>query len=297
MSHILCIGIPVRDLTFRIPAVPPRGDKAHATHYAEISGGNALNAAIGIARLGGKAAIAGPMGAEDGRILDDLAREGIDPRSIVRHADAVTPLSAIMIDEGGERTIVTYRDPKLMQTRLGDTGALLEGCAAILTESRCAPFATDICAEARRRGIPVVVDGDQIMSLREGLLTVSSHIIFSLEPLKATAAVDDPVQALRRLAEVTDAFLAVTLGAGGMIWLDESGAPQRMPSFPVHTVDTLGAGDVFHGAFTMEIAAGAKIEAAMRFSAAAAALKCTRFGGAFAAPNRTEVEQLLAGKA
>src|SRR5690606_11238449 len=115
----------------------------------------------------------------------------------------------------------------------------------------------------------VVVDGDQIMSLREGLLTVSSHIIFSLEPLKATAAIDDPVQALRRLAEVTDAFLAVTLGPGGMIWLDESGTAQRMPSFPVHTVDTLGAGDVFHGAFAMEIAAGAGIEAAMRFSAAA----------------------------
>lgn len=297
MSHILCIGIPVRDLTFRIPAVPPRGDKAHATHYAEIAGGNALNAAIGIARLGGKAAIAGPMGPEGDSMLDALAQEGIDTTSIVRHDDVVTPLSAIMIDQGGERTIVTYRDPKLMQTRLGDNDALLKDCAAILTESRCAPFATDVCAEARRRGIPVVVDGDQIMSLREGLLTTSSHIIFSIEPLKATAAIDDPVQALRRLAEVTDAFLAVTLGAGGMIWLDDSGAPQRMPSFPVHTVDTLGAGDVFHGAFTLEIAAGASIEAAMRFSAAAAALKCTRFGGAFAAPNRSEVEQLLSGRA
>ena len=78
--HILCIGIPVRDLTFRIPAVPPRGDKAHATQYVELSGGNALNAAVGIARLGGRAAFAGPMGAPgvDAQILDDLAREGIN---------------------------------------------------------------------------------------------------------------------------------------------------------------------------------------------------------------------------
>lgn len=294
-SHVLCIGIPVRDLTFRVPAPPPRGDKAHATHYAEISGGNALNAAVGITRLGGKAAIAGPMGVEDGCILADLAREGIDAGGITRHGDIVTPLSAIMIDEGGERTIVTYRDPKLMQTRLGDADTLLRNCAAILTEDRCAPFATGICVEARRRGIPVVVDGDQIMSLREGLLTASSHVIFSLEPLKATAAIDDPVQALRKLAQVTDAFLAVTLGAQGMLWLDETGEPRRMPSFPVHTVDTLGAGDVFHGAFTLEIAGGAGIESAMRFSAAAAALKCTRFGGAFATPHRAEVEALLAG--
>jgi sulfofructose kinase len=294
-SHVLCIGIPVRDLTFRVPAVPPRGDKAHATHFAEISGGNALNAAIGIARLGGRAAIAGPMGPEGSSMLDDLAREGITVDGITRHKDVVTPISAIMIDEGGERTIVTYRDPKLMQTRLDDTDRLLQNCAAILTESRCAPFATEICAEAKRRGIPVVVDGDQMMSLREGLLTASSHIIFSLEPLKATAAMDDPVQALKRLADVTDAFLAVTLGPQGMIWLDAKGEPQRMPSFPVHTVDTLGAGDVFHGAFTMEIAAGANIESAMRFSAAAAALKCTKFGGAFAAPSRAEVDTFLAG--
>jgi sugar/nucleoside kinase (ribokinase family) len=291
---VLCIGIPVRDLTFRVPTVPPRGDKAHATHYAEIAGGNALNAAIGIARLGGKAAIAGPMGPEGTSMLDDLAKEDILTRGIVRHDDVVTPISAIMIDEGGERTIVTYRDPKLMQTKLGDTDALLTDCGAILTESRCAPFATEICAEAKRRGIPVVVDGDQIMSLREGLLTASSHIIFSLEPLKATAAIDDPVKALQKLAGVTDAFLAVTLGPQGMIWLDAKGEPRHMPSFPVHTVDTLGAGDVFHGAFTLEIANGAAIEAAMRFSAAAAALKCTRFGGAFAAPGRAEVDAFLA---
>ena len=88
--------------------------------------------------------------------------------------------------------------------------------------------------------------------------------------------------------------LAVTLGPQGMIWLDAKGEPRHMPSFPVHTVDTLGAGDVFHGAFTLEIAGGAEIEAAMRFSAAAAALKCTRFGGAFAAPSRTEVDAFLA---
>ena len=47
--RILCIGMPVRDLTFRVEAVPERGSKANATHLAEICGGNALNAAIAIA--------------------------------------------------------------------------------------------------------------------------------------------------------------------------------------------------------------------------------------------------------
>jgi sugar/nucleoside kinase (ribokinase family) len=80
-------------------------------------------------------------------------------------------------------------------------------------------------------------------------------------------------------------------------WLDDNGEPKHMPAFPVHTVDTLGAGDAFHGAFTLAIAEGQPIEEAMRFASATAALKCTRFGGAFASPQRTEVDALLASGA
>jgi len=61
----------------------------------------------------------------------------------------------------------------------------------------------------------------------------------------------------------------------------------------VHTVDTLGAGDVFHGAFALAITEKQELRQALRFASAAAALKCTRFGGAFAAPQRAEVEELL----
>ena len=54
-KRILCIGMPVRDLTFGVQAVPGRGQKFHADRFAQICGGNALNAAIGVNRLGGKA--------------------------------------------------------------------------------------------------------------------------------------------------------------------------------------------------------------------------------------------------
>ena len=58
-------------------------------------------------------------------------------------------------------------------------------------------------------------------------------------------------------------------------------------------MDTLGAGDVFHGAFALAITEKQDLPEALRFASAAAALKCTRFGGAFAAPQRAEVEELL----
>jgi sugar/nucleoside kinase (ribokinase family) len=295
--RILCIGIPVRDLTFRVQGLPARGSKVNASHFDEICGGNALNAAIGIVRLGGRASICGPMGdakeTSSRYIFDKLAHEGIDTNHIIRMPGLVTPISNIMIDPSGERTIVTFRDPELWKVRLPRADTLLEDCDAILTESRCAEFCTDLCAEARRRGIPVIVDADRAMSLREGLLTASSHLVFSSEPLQETADVSDDGEALKKISRLTSSFLAGTRGAQGTIWLDENGNLQQTPAFPVHTVDTLGAGDVFHGAFALAITEKQGLRAALRFASAAAALKCTRFGGAFAAPQRPEVEELL----
>jgi sulfofructose kinase len=295
--RILCIGIPVRDLTFRTPKVPGRGSKENASHFEEICGGNSLNAAIGIVRLGGRASICGPMG--DSRetasryIFDQLAHEGIDAKHLVHMRGLVTPLSAIMIDPTGERTIITFRDPELWKVKLPSAEVLLEDCAAVLTESRCAEFCTDLCAEAVRRGIPVIVDVDRAMSLREGLLTASTHLVFSSEPLQETAGESDEGEALKKIAKLTPSFLAGTRGPRGTIWLDAHGELRETPAFPVHTVDTLGAGDIFHGAFALGITEGQELKEALRFASAAAALKCTRFGGAFAAPQRLEVEELL----
>ncbi len=242
--RILCIGMPVRDLTFRVQGLPARGSKEHASHFDEICGGNALNGAIGIVRLGGRASICGPMG--DARettsryIFEKLADEGIDTRHIVHMPGLVTPISNIMIDPSGERTIVTFRDPELWKVH-----------------------------------------------------TASSHLVFSSEPLQETAGVAEDGEALKKIAKLTPSFLAGTRGALGTIWLDEHQNLQQTPAFAVHTVDTLGAGDVFHGAFALAITENQDLPEALRFASAAAALKCTRFGGAFAAPQRAEVDELL----
>lgn len=297
--RIVCIGIPVRDLTFRVEAVPVRGSKANATHLAEICGGNALNAAIAIARLGGRVAFAGPMGdareTSSGFILERMTAEGIDTSHIVRMPDVSTPVSAIIIDAAGERTLTIYRDPVLWTVKLPDADELLDDCQAVLVESRCAAFTISLCTEARRRGIPVIVGVDRAMSLQDGLLTAASHLLFASEQVQETAGIADDGEALRLLAKLTPAFLAATRGPRGTIWLNEAGELEEAAAFPVQAVDTLGAGDVFHGAVTLCLAEGEGVREALRFAAAAAALKCTRHGGGWAAPQRIEVEGLLRG--
>ncbi|MHC2821021.1 sulfofructose kinase [Bradyrhizobium huanghuaihaiense] len=295
--RILCIGIPVRDLTFRVEAVPARGSKANATHLAEICGGNALNAAIAMARLGGRVSFAGPMGDARERssdfILARMAHEGIDTAHIVRMPGLSTPVSAIMIEPSGERTLTIFRDSALWGMKLPDTDELLADCQAVLIESRCGAFCIDLCIESRRRGIPVIVGVDRAMSLQDELLTAASHLLFASEQVQETAGIADDGEALKRLASLTAAFLAATRGPQGTIWLDEAGALEETPAFPVEAVDTLGAGDVFHGAFAFCLAEGKGVREALRFAAAAAALKCTRHGGGLAAPQRIEVEGFL----
>lgn len=295
--RILCIGIPVRDLTFRVEAVPERGSKANASHLAEICGGNALNAAIAIARLGGRAAFAGPMGdageTSSGFILERMAAEGIETAHIVRMSGLATPVSAIMIDASGERTLTIYRDPALWTVKLPDADVLLADCQAVLVESRCGAFCTDLCAAARRRGIPVIIGVDRAMALTDGLLTAASHLLFASEQVQETVGVADDGEALMRLARLTPAFLAATRGPRGTIWLNEAGELEETPAFPVEALDTLGAGDVFHGAFTHGLAEASDVREALQFAAAAAALKCTRHGGGPAAPQRLEVEEFL----
>jgi len=61
----------------------------------------------------------------------------------------------------------------------------------------------------------------------------------------------------------------------------------------VEVVDTLAAGDVFHGAFALALAEGRGEVAALGFATVAAALKCRTFGGRLGAPERAEVEALL----
>ncbi|MGY4283931.1 sugar/nucleoside kinase (ribokinase family) [Bradyrhizobium sp. LM2.7] len=166
-----------------------------------------------------------------GFILDQMAAEGIETTHIVRMPGLMTPVSAIMVDATGERTLAIYRDPALWNVKLPEADVLLAGCQAVLVESRCAAFCTELCTEARRLGIPIIVGVDRAMPPTEGLLTTASHLLFASEQVQETAGVADDGEALKRLARLTPAFLAATRGPRGAIWLNETGEAEGDTGF------------------------------------------------------------------
>ena len=301
-SRILCTGIAVLDEVFRVEEFPPPDGKAQATEFVSVGGGCAANAAVAIAHLGGAASYAGPLGGPAGqepisdRLLAGLAREEVDCAGCVRLDGVTTPLSAIFVNARGERTIATYRDHRLDRMTPRDAASLAANTDAVLADNRFPNFSLPICRAALRRGVPVVLDVDKPAAPRDDpLLAACSHIIFSSEGLRTMMRMDDLAAALREFGEATNAFLAVTNGANPVLWRDFDDTIRELPVFRIAAVDTLAAGDVFHGAFTLALLEGRDAVGALRFAAAAAGVKCSRFGGSASAPHRAEVDALLAG--
>jgi sugar/nucleoside kinase (ribokinase family) len=290
----------VLDEVFRLDEFPRADAKVEAAEFLAVGGGCAANAAVAIARLGGDASFAGPLGGPPGqepisdRILAGLAREGVDCAGCVRLDGVASGISAIFVNMRGERTIVTHRSRRLDAVTPLDPDKLVAGADAVLADNRFPIFSLPICRAALRRGIPVVLDADKPARPGAALFSACSHVVFSAESLRATMATDDLACALREFGQATNAFLAVTDGANPVQWRDDTGAIRAMPVFAVTAVDTLAAGDVFHGAFTLALIEREDAVAAMRFAAAAAGVKCTRFGGSATAPTRAEAEALLA---
>ncbi|HWF93793.1 MAG TPA: PfkB family carbohydrate kinase [Xanthobacteraceae bacterium] len=302
--QVLCTGIAVLDAVFGVAQFPVPEAKTQASAFMIISGGCAANAAVAIARLGGRARFAGPLGGPAGaeaigdRIVAALAGEQVDCAACPRVPGVASSMSAICIDPLGERAIVNYRDDRLAAARPSDPSALVATADAVLADNRFPEFVLPICDAARARGIPVVLDVDKPTRATDSLLRIATHLVFSAEGLRATVDTDDLDAGLGRIAAVSRSFLAVTDGAHGVFW--RMPGPQekvrRMSAFPIQPIDTLAAGDVFHGAFALALAEGREETDAMRFAAAAAAIKCTRFGGITGAPGRAEVEAFRAAQ-
>ncbi len=297
--RILCAGIIVLDEVFRVEEFPQADGKVQAKGFFVVNGGCAANAAVAIARLGGRAALAGPMGGPAGeddngdRVLKALAREQVDCSFCQRIDGLATALSAIVMNARGDRTIVTYRDERIATAAPADPSATVAAADAVLVDNRYPDFVRPICAAARARGLPVVLDGDRPTVEDDPLFAIATHVIFSGECLRATTGLADLGAGLQRIARNTDAFLAVSNGPGDIVYRD-GGTLRGLPVFTIDAVDTLGAGDALHGGFALALAEGRGEVEAMRFGAAVAGIKCSRLGGSAGAPTRGEVEALLA---
>ena len=186
-------------------------------------------------------------------------------------------------------------------TKLSDHACTLLNSFLSNSSPRCwptiaiRPSSQPICEAARRRNVPVILDGDRPTDEDDPLFRLATHVIFSSECLRATTGAADLATGLERIARKTDAFIAVSNGPNDILFLEGRKLCQ-LPVFAIDAVDTLGAGDAFHGGFALALAEGRGEVEAMRFGAAVAGIKCSRIGGSAGAPTRAEVDAFLMGR-
>lgn len=284
----------------RVEKFPTAGEKVQASDFLITSGGQAGNAAVAVARLGAVTSYIGALGDTDddvaNTIIKTFAGENIDVSGAIRVPGARSSVSLILLDASGEKMIATRRNQGLSEAVPNDAKAAVAALDAVLLDNRYDNISLPICAAAKARGIPRVLDLDKPAPPDDPLVAGCTHVIASADAMRESTGLKDHGAALRKYGEIYKGFLAVTDGPNGVYWLDK-GEVRHMPAFKVDAVDTLGAGDTFHGGFAYRLAETGDEVDAMHFAAAAAAIKCTRFGGLMGAATRAEVEAFLKERA
>lgn len=295
MTTVVVAGVAVLDFVFTVDDMPRSAEKYRAKDAKIVGGGGAANAAVAIARLGGNAKLATRLGQDQiaGLILDDLSREGVDCSMVKQFPGKRSSFSSIFVDSAGERQIVNFRDFDTGSEVDWITAGDLAHVNAALADTRWPSGGAAVMRIAREMGVPAVVDAEAPFEHAGDILRTATHIAFSTQGLRAYAGDDDDLErGLSKAAAATGAWVCVTAGEAGVAFLGD-GKFGRVPAYPVEAIDTLAAGDVWHGAFTLRLAEGAPETEAIRFANAAAALKCQTRGGRDGAPDRIAVEEFM----
>lgn len=293
MARVLCIGIAVLDYVYALDELPRGPEKFRANSMKAVGGGTAANAAVAVTRLGGEAVLAARLG-EDGtatEIVSGLETERVSCALVRMFPNVRSPLSAVILDAKGERIAVSHIDPAMPVSAEWLPASIPKGVDVVLGDTRWEEGAAHMFRLAQKIGATTVFDADRAPK-NPDTLSLATHVAFGAQGLRELTGIQDPVAGLKAVRPQVPGWLAVTIGAEGVLYC-EGERVLHAPGFKVATVDTLAAGDVWHGAFALALAEGWPEREAVHFASAVAALKCTRFGGREGIPTRADVDNFL----
>lgn len=294
MTRIVCVGITVLDRIWYLTDLPKEGGKYVANNYTEVGGGPAATAAVAAAKLGAKVDFIGRVGDDDtgNRLLAELESLGVNTRYTRVVKGARSSQSAVLVDASGERIIANYPSPDLPAEADWLRDIDFTQWDVVLADVRWHDGAKQAFTLAREQGVTTVLDADITPQDISELVALSDHAAFSAPGLQRLTNIPEPMSALKKAQTLTNGHVYVTQGKEGCYWL-EKGDLCHQPGFTVEVVDTTGAGDVFHGALAVNLAQQARVEEAVQFASAVAALKCTRPGGRAGIPDCDQTRSFL----
>ncbi|PWJ13866.1 PfkB family carbohydrate kinase [Jannaschia seohaensis] len=293
----LFVGALTRDTLYRVDDFSRGPGKYITEGTVSTASGMAANAATAAARLGGCPALWASVGGDalGPALIAEIAAEGVDCSPVRRVPGGRSASATIIVDGSGERWVLVDYDPVTQRAPEASELPDMSAYAAAMVDVRWPEAARIALTNARAAGLPAVLDADVApKEILEDLSRHASHVVASAPGAAILTDGAAPEAAAARIAETFGCFACVTDGAAGSFFVEGPGLPtSHIPNPVVEVIDTNGAGDVFHGAFTQALAEGQGATDCIRFASAAAALKCTVLGGRLGAPNRKNTLKLM----
>ncbi len=272
----LFVGLVTLDLIYLAECTPGVNQKVVASEYSVAAGGPATNAAVAFSYLGNRATVMGVIGtaAMAQLIRDDLTSCGVAIADLEPTTTQSPPISSIIVTEAtGDRAVVSINAVK-SQVSSNVPEDILAGVEIVLIDGHQMKVGRTIAMLAKVKNIPVVIDGGSWKPGLFQLLPFVDYAICSANFYPPGCNTRSEVMAYLRGLGIPQ--IAITNGERPIEY-DWRGQQGFVEVPIIQAVDTLGAGDVFHGAFCHYILR-ASFPEALAAAARIAAKSCQFFG-------------------
>ena len=277
MKNGLFVGMATLDLIYLSPKLPGNNEKIAASDYTISAGGPATNAAVTFAYLGNRATLLSVLGTHPitQLIRGDVEKYGVTIADLNPTITNPPPISSIIVtEETGERAVISINAAKIQATHDQIPAGIDTGIDIIMIDGHQMIVSGAIAKLAKSNHIPIVIDGG---SWKPGFETVLPFVDYAI----CSANFYPPgchhrAEVFTYLAEMGIPHIAITQGEKPIQYLSlgESG---ELPIPQIQALDTLGAGDIFHGAFCHYILQE-NFTQALASAAKVAAYSCQFFG-------------------
>ncbi|MGD9129708.1 MAG: PfkB family carbohydrate kinase [Candidatus Woesebacteria bacterium] len=287
---VLGIGEVVLDKSNIIKHYPKDGEKTQASQTSYSVGGPVPAALILLARLGVQCTLICSLGNDDTAkvIKKKLKKENI---KLIINQQAKTKTNTVLVNrKTGSRTIIKDRIKHRPTKNL--SSSLIRTIDLIIID-RHEPIAFQEILKKKKITTPIVIDpSTEISSKTLSMLQKAEHPIIPIESLKKYNNKLSQLDNLKQLQQIAQKTIIVT--AGGLGSLSYNGKKTNFyPAYQVDVVDTLGAGDVFRGAYGFGVLNKWNEEKIINFANLVAAMQCRKTGNGTAIPYKKEIYQFM----
>ena len=289
------VGLNATDTVIALPNYPERGSKVEFSTSDVLPGGQVASTVVACQHWGMSTRYVGSLGDDHAATLHRkaFAEAGVEAQ-IIPVSECASRQSLIIVDSGGERTVLWRRDERLDLRPSDLDREWIVNARALHVDGYDTATATVATGWARAAGIPVIADLDELYPGVEGLIENVDYLIVSKDFPCRLMKEPDLEEALRRMQRRYECRVTgATLGEDGVLAWDGEQF-HYTAAYRVPVVDTTGAGDTFRAGFIYGLLQGWPLDRQLDFACAAAALNCTAVGARGCIQTVETIEELMA---